>query len=546
MEPGAYLKPVFRWWWLIAIATIFATASAFYFTRNLPPVYMAKTSLMIGRVLLDPNPSDTEFGISQQLARAYADLVVREPIQEAVKKTLGLDELPKNSAKQVLGSPLLEISVIDTDPVRAQIVANELARQLILQSPTNPQQEDQQRQEFINQQLNETANRIIETQNEITKKQEELGGLTSAVEIAQTQEQIRVLETKLTTLQSIYANLVSRTQEGSLNTLTVFEQATLPTIPIGPNKLLIIIVSGVVGFALSLAAAYVLEYLDDALKSPEDIHKLLGIPVVGFISSVEKGKYHGDYVAKHPRSAIAESFRALRTDLEFSAVDKPLKTILVTSPGVAAGKTSIAINLAVVIAQGGKKVYLLDADLRKPSVHRSLGLPNRQGLTDAFRRDKDIRDLAQFWEDGNIHVITSGPLPPNPSELLSSRKMDQILQAIEREADVVIIDGPPFLVTDATILSAKTEGVLLVVRYGYTRRDSAINAVKQLQRTGARILGVVLNQIPRSGEEKYGVYRYYAGYYAEREDDYRSIPKNGRGRLARLFSRETREVIDKD
>ena len=116
----------------------------------------------------------------------------------------------------------------------------------------------------------------------------------------------------------------------------------------------------------------------------------------------------------------------------------------------------------MVIAQGGKKVYLLDADLRKPTVHRSLGLPNRQGLSDAFRRDKDIRDLAQFWQEGNIHVITSGPLPPNPAELLSSRRMDQIMQVLQDEADVVIVDGPPFLVTDATILSAKTEGVLLV------------------------------------------------------------------------------------
>jgi len=268
--------------------------------------------------------------------------------------------------------------------------------------------------------------------------------------------------------------------------------------------------------------------------------------VVGFISAMEKGKYHGDYVAKHPRSAIAESFRAMRTDLEFAAVDKPLKTILVASPGVAAGKTSIAINLAVVIAQGGKKVYLLDADLRKPSVHRSLGLPNRQGLSDAFRKEKDIRDLAQFWQEGNIHVITSGPLPPNPSELLSSRKMDQLLQAIEREADVVIIDGPPFLVTDASILAAKSEGVLLVIRYGHTRKDEAASSVKQLTRTGARVLGVVLNQIPRTGEEKYGVYRYYAGYYADTREDEEYAPQNGKVRLRRLFSKEPKKPVEEE
>jgi len=305
--------------------------------------------------------------------------------------------------------------------------------------------------------------------------------------------------------------------------------------------MMIILLSGAIALAISAGAAYLLEYLDDTLKDPEDIYKLLDLPVVGFISQIEKGKYHGDYVAKHPRSAIAESFRALRTDLEFAGVDNPLKTILVTSPGVAAGKTSIAINLAVVIAQSGKKVYLLDGDLRKPSVHRSLGLPNRQGLSDAFRREKDIRDLAQFWQEGNIHVVTSGPLPPNPSELLSSHRFEQIIQTLEREADVVIIDGPPFLVTDATILSARAEGVLLVIRHGNTKKDEARNTVKQLQRAGARILGVILNQIPRKGKDYAGLYRYYAGYYAEREDEESSVPQNGKEKLSRIFAKQPKD-----
>jgi capsular exopolysaccharide synthesis family protein len=170
-------------------------------------------------------------------------------------------------------------------------------------------------------------------------------------------------------------------------------------------------------------------------------------------------------------------------------------------------------------------------------------LPNRQGLSDAFRRDKDIRDLAQFWQEGNIHIITSGPLPPNPAELLSSHKMDQVLHTLEEDADVVIIDGPPFLVTDATILSAKSQGVLLVIRYGNTRKEAAVSAVKQLQRSGARILGVVLNQIPRSSEEYTDLYRYYAGYYAEREEE-EDAPPNGKAKLPRLFSKQPKDHSD--
>jgi succinoglycan biosynthesis transport protein ExoP len=545
MELGAYLKPLLKWWWLLLASILVALLSSFFVTMRQPLTYMSKTTLIVGRTVFESNPTSGDIYLNQQLGNFYANIALRDTVRNNAMQSLGMTWLPNYTAKQLANSQILEIDVSDTIPERAQAVANALANALIEQTPANSGQQ-QGREEFINEQLNQLEADIKETSDEITNRQQQLGTLFSARQIADTQNEITALQDKLTSLQSNYAALLQNSQQGAVNTLTLLEAANLPLQPIGPNRNLIILLSGAIALVISAGAAYLLEYLDDTLKAPEDIHKMLGVPVVGFISTMERGKYHGDYVAKHPRSAIAESFRALRTDLEFSAVDKPLKTILVTSAGVAAGKTSIAINLAVVIAQGGKKVYLVDADLRKPSVHRSLGLPNRVGLSDAFRREKDIRDLAQFWQEGNLHVITSGPLPPNPSELLSSQKMDQVLQTIERDADVVIIDGPPFLVTDAAILAAKTEGALLVVRYGHTRKDAALNAVKQLQRTGARILGVVLNQIPRSGEEKYGVYRYYAGYYAEREDDTYSIPKNGRGRLQKLFSKESKKAADNE
>ncbi len=536
MELSAFFKPLLKWWWLLVAATLVALISSYLITVRQPPVYQSRTRLITGRTIFEANPTSGDIYLNQQLAGFYASIAQSDTVRDVAMESLGMDWLPSYTAR-VAANSLIEIYVDDTIPERAQIVADAIANALIEQTPTNSQQQ-QSRESFIDEQLTRLENQITETLDETNKKQQELGDLFSARQIADTQAEIAALNAKLTTLQSNYAALLSNSQRGAVNTLTVLEPANLPGFPIGPNKSMTIVLAGVIALVISAGAAYLLEYLDDTLKVPEEIHKLLDVPVIGFISAMERGKYHGDYVAKHPRSAIAESFRALRTDLEFSAVDQPLKTILITSSGVAAGKTSIAINLAVVIAQGGKKVILVDADLRKPSVHRSLGLPNRQGLSDAFRRDKDIRDLAQFWQEGNIHVVTSGPLPPNPAELLSSRKMDQILQTVEREADVVIIDGPPFLVTDAAILSAKVEGAVLVVRYGHTRKESAVNAVKQLNRTGARILGVVLNQIPRSGEEKYGVYRYYAGYYADRGDGLDMTPQNGRTALGRLFSRQ--------
>jgi capsular exopolysaccharide synthesis family protein len=281
-----------------------------------------------------------------------------------------------------------------------------------------------------------------------------------------------------------------------------------------------VLLSAVVAVAIAAAAAYLIEYLDDTLKSPEEINQLLELPVIGFITEVEKGKTLEGYLTNQPRSGVAEAFRSLRTDLEFSGVDKPLQTIYITSSEMESGKTSIAVNLAIVIAQSGKRVILLDADLRRPSVHRYLGLTNQRGLSDVLRGNLDIYNATTPYKDGNIFVVTSGTPPPNPSELLGSKKMDQILDSLKKVADIIVVDGPPFLVTDATILASKVDGALLVVRYGFTRKNSALNAVKQLKRSGARTIGVVLNRIPRTSGAGYGYgsYHYYPGYYLYEEE----------------------------
>jgi capsular exopolysaccharide synthesis family protein len=171
------------------------------------------------------------------------------------------------------------------------------------------------------------------------------------------------------------------------------------------------------------------------------------------------------------------------------------------------------------MAQAGKKVVLLDADLRKPSVHKYLGIPNTKGISDVFRGNLDIYNVTVNWEEGNIFVITSGDLPPNPAELLGSKKMDQILDGLERVADIVIVDGPPFLVSDASILSAKVDGVLMVIRYGRTRRQELAASVKQLARSETRLLGMIMNAIPRSSEDYFGLYRYYHRYYGVDEKE---------------------------
>jgi succinoglycan biosynthesis transport protein ExoP len=517
MELTAYITPLRRWWWLLLASTLLAAVSSFMATRQQPPIYQAHTTLMIGRAIEDPNPSQGEFGLAQQLASTYAQIANREPVREATRKALDLNRLPDYLARALPQTQMIEIAVTDVNPLRAQVVANELANQLILRSPTGSNTEDQERQQFVDEQLNTLQSQIVETQDEIAKLQEQLGTLNSARQLQDTQNQINALQTKLTTLQGNYAALLSNTGQGASNTLSVVEEAELPTRPIGPNKSISILLSAAIGFSLAAGAAYLLEYLDDTVKTPEEITKLLDVPVIGLIGETGDSTdgEHSIYVSKHPRSPIAEAYRALRANLEFAAVDRPLKTILIASADSAAGKSSVAANLAVVLAQGEKRVFLIDADLRKSSIHTYVDLPNQIGLSDLFRNGSDVFKAVQAWGDHRIGVVTGGDSPPNPAELLGSRRMDHILSRLAERADVVVIDSPPFVVSDAMMLAAKVDGVLIVVRPGHTRKKFALAMMEQLKRADARILGVVLNRIPHRGAEYYGGFLYYSPYYTD-------------------------------
>jgi len=542
MELKAYFRPLLKWWWLLLLATIVATTSSYLIARRQPPVYQSRTTLVAGSAIFESNPNSGELYLNQQLASFYAELAMREPVRNATAEVLGLSFLPQYSSRPLPNSQFIEIVVSDTNPQRARDVADELANQLIKQTPANDQN-DQERQSFIESQLLTLETRITEIQSELVAKQEELGTLSSAREISDAEKEIASLERSLSDYRSDYSSLLDNTNRGAVNTLRILEPANMPRRPVGPSSMVMVVLSAAIAFSIAAAAAYILEYLDDTLKLPEDISNLVGLPVIGFISDVEKEDYLGAYVTKHPRSAVAEAFRALRTDLEYSGVDKALETILVASPGMAAGKTSIAINLAVVLAQSGKRVMLIDGDLRKPSIHRSLGLSNHRGLADVFRGNLEVHHVATNWKDGNLSVITSGGQPPNPAELLGSKKMDQILAAAREMTDIVVIDGPPFLVTDATILSTKADGVLLVFRYGHTRKNEAINAVNQLRRVEARILGIVLNRIPRVREDLFGMYNYYYREYYGTDEDI-IIPSNGRSWLPKIFQRKTSPALD--
>lgn len=211
-----------------------------------------------------------------------------------------------------------------------------------------------------------------------------------------------------------------------------------------------------------------------------------------------------------PKSAIAESFRTLRTNINFTSVDWPYKVILTTSPGPEDGKSTVSTNLAVVMAQAKSRVLIIDCDLRKPVIHKYFGLDNIRGLTNLLVQELEIEDVIYATEVEGLFVIPSGPIPPNPSELLGSSKMVDLLEKVAAAYDVVLLDAPPIIaVTDAVILTPMVDSVLLVLKAGDSRIDMAREARDRLVRTGARSVGVVLNQADVRGDGYYPYYYYY-------------------------------------
>ncbi|MCA1031303.1 CpsD/CapB family tyrosine-protein kinase [Bacillus timonensis] len=211
---------------------------------------------------------------------------------------------------------------------------------------------------------------------------------------------------------------------------------------------------------------------------------------------------------KNPKSPISEQYRTLRTNIEFSTVDEEMKSILITSAGPAEGKSTTTNNLAVVFAQQGKRVLLIDSDLRKPTAHYSFGVENHTGLTNVLTKQTSLEKAVYQTEQENLFLLTSGPIPPNPAEMLGSRAMDELLEQIYAEYDLVVFDTPPVLaVTDAQVLANKCDGVALVVRSGKTENDAALKAKELLMNAKAKLLGVVLN----NKKQKESQYYYYYG-----------------------------------
>ena len=525
MELKQYFTAIKKWWWLVVVSTLLATLSGYIAVSRMPRVYEASTTVMVGQGLETANPNSQDLYISQQLAQTYREMATRQPVLRGAAQSLGLPFMPdvdNISAWLVPGTQLMGIAVRDTDPERARALADAIVQQLILVTPSEIA-EDQARQDFVRSQLRQLEANIQATEAEIVAEQARLDAANSARTIQQYQSNIAALQAKLSSYQATYGSLLGSV-EGRTNYISVFEPAATPSQPISPNVMMTVLTAAAVGMALAVAGALLIEFLDDTVKVPEDIARATNLPTLGGIGRMQNGTAGNHLITiQRPLSVISEAYRAVRTNVRVSSVDKPLRTLVITSPQPAEGKTTLVANLGVVMAQAGNRVVVVDTDLRHAMLHRKFDLPNREGLTDALMADEVVLDgLLQQTEVENLRVLTSGPLPPNASELLGSRKMRQLIARLKDEADIILFDSPPaLLVTDAAVLAMEADGVLVLAESGRTRRASLRQAIERLEPLGINIVGVVLNSIPTPRSSK--GYYYYQHFGEEDEEG----PKDG-------------------
>ncbi|MDN4612576.1 tyrosine-protein kinase domain-containing protein [Arthrobacter burdickii] len=292
--------------------------------------------------------------------------------------------------------------------------------------------------------------------------------------------------------------------------LTVITPATAPSEPSAPNTRLNLVLGLLVGLALGVGASVLRTTLDTRVRGESDIRRVSDTPLLGGISfdtDAQKKPLLTQAPAQSPR---AESFRQIRTNLQFAHVSHKSKAVLVTSSLPGEGKSTTATNLAIAIAQAGQSVVLVDADLRRPRVDEYLGLERNAGLTTALIGRADVEDLLQPWGADELYILTAGQIPPNPSELLGSDAMKQLITRLEQKFDAVIIDAPPLLpVTDAAVLAQQVGGVVLVIGSSKVKLPDLQKSLGNLQMVNADLLGVVMNFLPTKGPDAYS-YSYYS------------------------------------
>ncbi len=534
MELRHYWFLLRKWFWLVILGALLAGGLAFVVSRNMTPVYQATTTLLVTPGSAQALDNYSSLIASERLAQTYAELLGSGPVLQETQRRL--ESLTAEnaiagetasefsvSAQPVRDTQLLRVAVSGTDPDLITTAANTLVQVFIEWQAEIQQARYSDSKANLTDEMERLQASIQEIEGRIRTLQSE-GESADQNELIRLQDQLVQYRNSYSALLNSYSS-IGLAEANSGATVTVISPATRPSTPIRPQTMRNTLFAVAVGAMLGIGLAFLLEYLDDTVKSPDDL-QIAGLTVVGVVQRVNAQGKNGApnvFAINQSRSLAVEAYRTLRTNLQFSSLDRPLHSLVVTSAVATEGKTTTASNLAVVMAQAGKRVVLVDADLRRPSAHKLFGLSNRTGLTIALVEEPSaLNGILQVTGVENLRVLSAGPVPPNPQELLGSQRMEDLLHKLEEVADIVVLDTPPTLVVaDANVLAARADGVLLVVNTGHTRRAAVQRAAEGLRQVGANLLGGVLNMVDTGAGRSSYYYDsyYYSHYYRDRRGE---------------------------
>ena len=511
-----YLRVLWRRKWTVAVVVVAAVAATLGFSYVQTPRYTATAEVLV-------QPASTPSGVDSNAPSGpvasdqvptQIQILQSAPVRDAVVRSLG--SAPAVSVSSVSQTDIIDVSATSTDPHRAAAVANAYANAGV----------GYQRSQAVNALL-AAAQQI---QSQVNSLNSQIAALDAQVAAAPSNQRSAVqanLASHRDALTNQVATFKAQLAQVQVNSALVtgsaqvVAPAAVPTAPSSPQKTRNALLALAVGLVLGVGAAFFRDYLDDSVKTKEDLERVAPrLPVLGVIPAVGGGKVPArpqTVSLTEPTSHAAEAYRSLRTSIQFLELEHRIQMLQVTSPSAAEGKTTTVANLGVALAGAGQQVIMVCCDLRRPRIHEFFGLTNVTGFTSLLRGIPLPDAIQPVPGEDRLALLSSGPLPPNPSELLVSRRATDVFKALKGEADVILIDSPPVLpVTDAAALSAQVDAVLLVVTPGLTTRKQVARSLEPLSRVKAPVIGAVLNGVTHEEDNDYA---YQYGYYREAEEE---------------------------
>ena len=527
-----YWATMLKQWKFIALCFIVIGSGTFIGSKLTTPIYQSSVLVLVALRSSSSQADINSLLASDQLVQTDASLATSDTILGEVAshyKGMTLQQLVlKVTATPKLNTQLFEIDVKDPVPTQAATLANDIANTLIKEQQDIANQDNNRSLQQVQQDLDTTRKQIDSLTSQINSLQAQGG---KDAQIAVIQAQITGLQAHYSQWQTLLAQLeLTAAQSGDF--LRVVQPAQVSMNPVSPRVMLNTAIGFTLGLLLGMLAAVLFELLDTRVRTTDALADLLGYPILAKVSYIKgKNKQGEEIINPVGHTYNVEAYRILRTNVGFSAVDKPLQTLAITSALPHEGKSTVAANLAIFMAKAGKSTLLIDADLRRPTVHAKFNLPlDKAGLSNAilacsqqqhslsgsFTSNPGVLNISlepymHSVNIPNLRVMPAGPLPPNPPELLDSKSMEQFLQVVSRcGAEIVIFDTPPLLgLSDTNILAPKVDGTLFVVDLTQANKRNVKQVKALLVQAGARVLGCVVNKETLSRKNGASAYYYY-------------------------------------